>query len=116
MYLWPNFGDCQWFDFKAGTKRYYLFIWDTSEIFWDMPLQNGIPLGAGGWFRSPYNENLKITVEITQILLFKKIIILSLFLDNLREGQTSPVCIFFTLQNSLNQFAVSNSDRNPEVL
>lgn len=37
-----------------------------------MPLQNGILLGGGGRFRSPYNENLKVTVEITQILLFKK--------------------------------------------
>lgn len=61
-----------------------------------MPLQNGIPLGSGGWFRSPYNENRKVTVEIIQILLFffKKTMI-SLFLDHLKGGESFPGCRFF---------------------
>lgn len=77
--------------------------------------------GTGGRdFISPYNENLKITVKITQILVFLVcfffMLLVSLFLNNFRKGQTFPSTWNFYLTHSrANQSTLSNHDRNPEA-
>lgn len=69
------------------------------------------PWGRGGWGEVSKvftNENLKITVVITQVLLLKKKNPLAFPLpNNFREGHTFPACGFFTLRNPWSQQAHS---------
>lgn len=118
MYPWPSFSDCQWFDFKAGTKRYYLICLSKTQVIDSERHAPSEWYSPWGWVTvqkslqwKPQNHSGNYPNSIIK----KKKIMVSLFLDNLREGHNFPQCRFFTLQNPLNQFAMSNNDRNPEV-